>query len=183
MPWTLRATSRPCKLKPGGECQPIEYPKPDGKLTFDRLSSGVHQQHQPRGEPALPPDAQGRVGAGRRSTWPNTPAPRQRYCPAGVYEFVKNDDNTDAAADQRAELRALQDLRHQGPDAEHRLGHARRRRRAELRRHVHNTAIKQILLQISPKTENKENLSANPLAYFAASRLRGAAVVGKFGQK
>ena len=41
-----------------------------------------------------------------------------------------------APADQRAELRALQDLRHQGPDAEHQLGRARRRRRPELPEHV-----------------------------------------------
>ena len=49
--------------------------------------------------------------------------PESRYCPAGVYEFVKNDEGR-APADQRAELRALQDLRYQGPDAEHRVGHA-----------------------------------------------------------
>ena len=41
-----------------------------------------------------------------------------------------------AAADQRPELRPLQDLRHQGPDPEHQLGHARRRRRPELPEHV-----------------------------------------------
>src|SRR3546814_11828822 len=39
-------------------------------------------------------------------------------------------------ADQRAELRPLQNLRYQGPDAEHRLGHAGRRRRAQLPEHV-----------------------------------------------
>src|SRR5207245_19653 len=41
-----------------------------------------------------------------------------------------------AAADPRPELRALQDLRHQGPEAEHRVGRARRRRRPELPEHV-----------------------------------------------
>ena len=41
-----------------------------------------------------------------------------------------------AAADQRPELRPLQDLRHQGPDPEHQLGHARRRRRPQLPEHV-----------------------------------------------
>ena len=43
-------------------------------------------------------------------------------------------DGDAAAADQRAELRALQDLRHQGPRPEHRLDHAAGRRRAELHR-------------------------------------------------
>ena len=52
-------------LKPASECKPIAYPKPDGKLTFDRLSSVFISQHQPRGRPAGAPDAEGRVGAGR----------------------------------------------------------------------------------------------------------------------
>ena len=52
-------------------------------------------------------------------------------------------DRRAAAADQRAELRPLQDLRHQGPGAEHRLGRARRRRRAELSEHVRRTAVRQ----------------------------------------
>jgi len=56
--------------------------------------------------------------------------PESRYCPAGVYEFVPNDDGS-----QRMQINAqncvhLQDLRHQGRDAEHPLCHARGRWRA-----------------------------------------------------
>ena len=69
-----RPTTSACK--PAAQCQKIDYPKPDGKLTFDRLSVGVHQQHQPRRKPARAPDAEGCVGAGERSTSRPTPAPR-----------------------------------------------------------------------------------------------------------
>ena len=134
-PWTLHHTHADHEtLKPAAESPPIDYPKPDGKLTFDRLSSVFISQHQPRGGPAGAPDAARtrRVPVARqlRAT---TRGPEQRYCPAGVYEYRRATATAaTAAADQRAELRALQDLRHQGPDAEHRLGHARGRRRAEL---------------------------------------------------
>ena len=82
-------------LKPAAECTPIDYPKPDGKLTFDRLSSVFisntnHEENQPAHL-----TLEGRHRAGGRSTWRCTPGPRARYCPAGVYEFVKNDDDSD----------------------------------------------------------------------------------------
>ncbi|HQZ08549.1 MAG TPA: 4Fe-4S dicluster domain-containing protein, partial [Burkholderiaceae bacterium] len=67
---------------------------PDGKLTFDRLSSVFisntnHEEQQP---PHLTlRDASVPVNVNLRDFG----GPEARYCPAGVYEFVKNDDNTD----------------------------------------------------------------------------------------
>ena len=77
------------------ECTPIDYPKPDGKLTFDRLlsvfiSNTNHEENQPAHLTLK--DAE---RAGGASTWRSYAGPEARYCPAGVYEFVKNDDNTD----------------------------------------------------------------------------------------
>ena len=117
-------------LKPAAECKPIAYPKPDGKLTFDRLSSVFlsntnHEEDQPPHlkvkDMALQKSSEHDVYAG----------PSSRYCPAGVYEWVEEGGSPEIRH-QRAELRPLQNLRHQGPESEHHLGSARRRRRAEL---------------------------------------------------
>jgi electron-transferring-flavoprotein dehydrogenase len=95
MPWTIRRTKADHEyLKPAAECTPIDYPKPDGKLTFDRLSSVfisnvAHEEQQPAHltlkDASVPVNINLAKFAG----------PEARYCPAGVYEFVKNDDNTD----------------------------------------------------------------------------------------
>jgi electron-transferring-flavoprotein dehydrogenase len=75
-------------LKPAAECSPIAYPRPDGKLTFDRLSSVFlsstnHEEDQPPhlhvGDMALQKASEHDVYAG----------PSARYCPAGVYEWVE----------------------------------------------------------------------------------------------
>ena len=91
-PWTLhRKFADHEKLKPASQCQPIAYPKPDGKLTFDRLSSVYlantnHEENQPAHltlkDASVPTSINLPIYAG----------PEQRYCPAGVYEFVKGDD-------------------------------------------------------------------------------------------
>lgn len=94
-PWTLRHShaDHEC-LKPAANYTPIKYPKPDGKLTFDRLSSVFisntnHAEDQPihltLKDPNVPVNVNLRDYAG----------PEARYCPAGVYEFVTNEDNTE----------------------------------------------------------------------------------------
>ncbi len=91
VPWTLHTKFADHEyLKPAAQCQKIEYPKPDGKITFDRLSSVFisntnHEENQPAhltlNNPVVPVVTNLAVFDG----------PEQRYCPAGVYEFVDND--------------------------------------------------------------------------------------------
>ncbi|MFZ6648262.1 electron transfer flavoprotein-ubiquinone oxidoreductase [Undibacterium sp. TJN25] len=95
-PWTLHHSKADHEaLKPASQFKPIVYPKPDNKLTFDRLSSVFisntnHAEDQPihltLKDPSVPVGINLEQYAG----------PESRYCPAGVYEFVK----TDAGADR-----------------------------------------------------------------------------------
>ena len=94
-PWTLRHKRADHEyLRPASDFQPIVYPKPDGKLTFDRLSSVFisntnHGEDQPvhltLRNASIPVDVNLAKYAG----------PEQRYCPAGVYEYVKTDEGKD----------------------------------------------------------------------------------------
>ena len=94
-PWTIHNTVPDhAKLMPAAECPQITYPKPDGVLTFDRLSSVFvsntnHEEQQPAHltlkDASVPVAINLATYAG----------PESRYCPAGVYEYVKNPDNTD----------------------------------------------------------------------------------------
>jgi electron-transferring-flavoprotein dehydrogenase len=95
VPWTLRhkKPDHQCLL-PAAQCQPIKYAKPDGLLTFDRLSSVFisntnHEENQPAHltlkDAFVPTALNFSVFSG----------PEQRYCPAGVYEFVKNEDESE----------------------------------------------------------------------------------------
>ena len=77
-------------LKPAAEFEKINYPKPDGKLSFDKstsvfLSNTNHEEDQPchlrLADPELP----------IRDNLPKYAEPAQRYCPAGVYEVVEDD--------------------------------------------------------------------------------------------
>jgi electron-transferring-flavoprotein dehydrogenase len=75
-------------LKPAAECSPIAYPKPDGKLTFDRLSSVFlsntnHEEDQPVHLRVADLDLE------KRSEHDVYAGPSTRYCPAGVYEWVE----------------------------------------------------------------------------------------------
>jgi electron-transferring-flavoprotein dehydrogenase len=95
VPWTFhREHPDHVYLKPASECKPIDYPKPDGKLTFDRMSSVFisntnHSEDQPAHLTLKDASVPVQVNLAKFA------GPEGRYCPAGVYEFVKNDDNTD----------------------------------------------------------------------------------------
>jgi len=87
-PWTLhhRHADHECLL-PASAFQPIEYPKPDGKLTFDRLSSVFvsntnHEENQPCHLTLKDASVPVNINLARYA------GPESRYCPAGVYEFV-----------------------------------------------------------------------------------------------
>ncbi len=121
-------------LKPAAQCSPIAYPKPDGKLTFDRLSSVFlsntnHEEDQPVHLRVAD------LAEQKTSEHDFFAGPSARYCPAGVYEWVE-EGGVAEIRHQRAELRPLQNLRHQGPESEHYLGPTRGRRRAELSEYV-----------------------------------------------
>ncbi len=86
-PWTMHHHADYLALDKAAEAPPIAYPKPDGKVTFDRLSSVFisntnHEENQPAHlqltEPALAITV----------NYALYDSPEQRYCPAGVYEIV-----------------------------------------------------------------------------------------------
>lgn len=96
LPWTLK-DNKPdyATLHSASDAKKIDYPKPDGKLTFDRLSSVYlaslhHDEDQPvhlrLHDNALP----------IRVNLAEFDEPAQRYCPAGVYEIVDNDNGEKA---------------------------------------------------------------------------------------
>ena len=94
LPWTFEDKKADhAAMKPAAEAKKITYPKPDGKITFDRLASVFlsntnHEEDQPchltLKDPALP----------IRDNLPTYDEPAQRYCPAGVYEVVENEDGS-----------------------------------------------------------------------------------------
>ena len=94
-PWTLHRSKADHEyLKPAAQCQPIAYPKPDGKLTFDLLSSVylsnvMHEEDQPSHLTLKDASVPVAVNLARYAGL------EARYCPAGVYEFVKTEDGQD----------------------------------------------------------------------------------------
>ena len=96
MPWTFGHHEDHKQLKPAASMQKIEYPKPDGKLTFDKLTSvsfsaTSHDEDQPihlklRDE-SVPLDTNLALYDG----------PENRFCPAGVYEYVVDEGAGDGA--------------------------------------------------------------------------------------
>ena len=89
-PWTLHHSEPDhLSLKKKTECKPIDYPKPDGVISFDKLSSvylsnTTHEEDQPchlqLKDPSIPIS----------TNLPIYDEPAQRYCPAGVYEIVED---------------------------------------------------------------------------------------------
>jgi len=95
VPWTLHHRHADHEtLQPASRCKPITYPMPDGSLAFDRLSSvfisnTYHDENQP---PHLTlKDASVPMNV----NWQTFAGPEARYCPAAVYEFVKNDEGSE----------------------------------------------------------------------------------------
>ncbi len=89
-PWTFRHRPDHESLKPKDACQAIDYPAPDGEITFDRassvfLASTNHEEDQPvhlaLKDASVPIDINLAL----------YDAPEQRYCPAGVYEIIEDD--------------------------------------------------------------------------------------------
>lgn len=91
LPWTLSdPVADHAQMKPASEFAPINYPKPDGKLSFDKLSSVFlsntnHEEDQPchltLKDASIPLE----------KNLPMFNEPAQRYCPAGVYEIVEEE--------------------------------------------------------------------------------------------
>ena len=90
-PWTFRHHPDHTRLKKAADCPGIDYPKPDGEVTFDRLSSVFlsntnHEEDQPVHLTLKDESVPIEVNLAEYD------APEQRYCPAGVYEIVGQDD-------------------------------------------------------------------------------------------
>ena len=94
-PWTMAHHSDHDSLKKAKDAPRIIYPKPDGEVTFDRLSSVFisntnHEENQPAHlklkDASLPISV----------NLADYDAPEQRYCPAGVYEIIRDDDGSNA---------------------------------------------------------------------------------------
>ncbi|XXG95648.1 hypothetical protein Hte_001917 [Hypoxylon texense] len=91
VPWTLKHRHTDYgATKPADSCPKIEYPKPDGKITFDILTSvsrtGTnHEEDEPIHLQVKDWDTH------TQETWPEYKGLENRFCPAGVYEYVEDD--------------------------------------------------------------------------------------------
>lgn len=93
LPYTLKNHADHAQLKEAKDCKPIDYPKPDGILTFDRLTSvqlsnTYHEEEQPCHLQLKDPEAPVKTNLSLYA------GPSQRYCPAAVYEFVQESGDT-----------------------------------------------------------------------------------------
>lgn len=91
-PWTFKHHVDHLSLRKASECMPIVYPKPDGKITFDKMSSVFisntnHEENQPCHLVLKNKNTAIEINLAEYNS------PEQRYCPAGVYEIVVNENN------------------------------------------------------------------------------------------
>ncbi len=92
LPWTLSdPVADHAQMKPASDFSPITYPKPDGKLSFDKLTSVFlsntnHEEDQPCHLTLKDKDVPINFNL------PTYAEPAQRYCPAGVYEVMEEDN-------------------------------------------------------------------------------------------
>ena len=88
VPWTVHTKFADHEyLKPADQCQKIDYPKPDGKITFDKLSSVfISNTNHEENQPAHLTLINSMVPV--ITNLPVFDGPEQHYCPAGVYEYV-----------------------------------------------------------------------------------------------
>jgi electron-transferring-flavoprotein dehydrogenase len=90
-PWTLRHHPDHEALKLAAHCEKIDYPKPDGKISFDKLSSVfISNTNHEENQPAHLTLKDTSVPVGYNLKFYD--APEQRFCPAGVYEITCDDD-------------------------------------------------------------------------------------------
>ena len=93
-PWTFKNHEDHSQLKKAVKAKQIKYPKPDGKVSFDRLSSVFisntnHEENQPSHLVLKDENAPISINLACYDF------PEQRYCPAGVYELVQDNDSTE----------------------------------------------------------------------------------------
>lgn len=91
-------------LKKASDCEPISYPKPDGVLTFDKLSSvfltnTAHEENQPAHLTLKDAHVPVRINLDQFA------GPESRYCPAGVYEYLDNEGHPITSVTTGAQLR------------------------------------------------------------------------------
>ncbi|TMW63826.1 hypothetical protein Poli38472_002767 [Pythium oligandrum] len=94
-PWTLPNTKPDsAKTRPAKEFKPIDYPKPDGKLTFDLLTnlqrSGTNHNHDQPAHLRIKPE---HASVPSKKSFPEFAGPEQRFCPAKVYEYTDGSES------------------------------------------------------------------------------------------
>ncbi len=92
-PWTLRHHADHEQLQKASKAKPIDYPKPDGEITFDKLSSVFlsntnHEENQPAHLTLKDDNVPLSVNLAEYA------GPEARFCPAGVYEFIEEGGET-----------------------------------------------------------------------------------------